>query len=153
MSALGDEVEPGVDQLLMKTEDELFEQLGRRARAIEGPEVLGDQSDFDVSFDPSDARDAFQDLGARIYQRWEREAFRLVCGDGHGDGADRERLVEAFGVGGTAVGAMITAGLASTFGLAPAIAAVIAAIVVKRFLRPAYEEFCAAWRGRLSSDG
>jgi hypothetical protein len=53
-----------------------------------------------------------------------------VCGTGSVDGADRKKLAEAFGVGGTAVAAMITAGLASTFGLAPAIAAVIAGIVV-----------------------
>jgi hypothetical protein len=80
-----------------------------------------------------------------------REAFGLVCGTGSGDGGDRKKLAEAFGVGGTAVAALITAGLASTFGLAPAIAAVIAAIVVKRFLRPAYEEFCVVWGDRLAA--
>jgi hypothetical protein len=145
---LGDEVEPAVDELLLENEDELLEQLGRRAHAIEGPAALDDQFDFDVSFDLSGARDAFRQLGARIYQRWEREAFGLVCGAGS-DGADREKLADAFGVGGTAVAAMITAGLASAFGLAPAIAAVIAAIVVKRFLQPAYEEFCVVWADRL----
>lgn len=149
MGALGDEVEPEVGELLLENEDELFEQLGRRAQAIEGPSALDDQFDFDVSFDLSGASDAFRQLGARIYQRWEREAFGLVCGSGSGDGADREKLADAFGVGGTAVAAMITAGLASAFGLAPAIAAVIAAIVVKRFLQPAYEEFCVVWGDRL----
>jgi hypothetical protein len=149
VSALGDEVEPAIDELLLENEDELFEQLGRRVQAIEGSSVLGDYFDFDVSFDPSGAREAFRRLGARIYQRWESEAFGLVCGTGSGDGGDRKKLAEAFGVGGTAVAAMITAGLASTFGLAPAIAAVIAAIVVKRFLRPAYEEFCVVWGDRL----
>jgi hypothetical protein len=147
VSATGDEVEPAVDQLLLENEDELFEQLG--LQAVEEPSALGDEFDFDVSFDPSGARDALRQLGARIYQRWEREAFGLVCGAGSGDGADRKKLAEAFGVGGTAVAAMIAAGLASTFGLAPAIAAVIAAIVVKRFLRPAYEEFCGVWGDRL----
>ena len=150
MSALGDDLEPAVDELLLENEDELFEQLGRRVQAIEGPSALGDQFDSEVSFDPSGAGEALRQLGARIYQRWEREAFGLVCGTGSGDEGDRKELSEAFGVGGTAVAAMITAGLASTFGLAPAIAAVIAAIVVKRFLRPAYEEFCVVWGERLA---
>jgi biopolymer transport protein ExbB/TolQ len=51
---------------------------------------------------------------------------------------------------GGGVAAYLATALVATFGLAPAIAAAIAAIVVRRFFKPAYQEFCKAWSERIA---
>ena len=153
MSRLSDQAQPAVAKLVQADEDQLFEQLGVRAQAIaQRPELAG-------SFEPAvtydqvamGPLDAVRDIGRRIYRRWEREAYLLVCGQEDEESGDRESLMAAFGIDGSAVAAILAAGLVSQLGLAPAIAAVVAAILVRRFFRPAYEEFCAAWGERLEA--
>jgi hypothetical protein len=146
---------PAVSKLIEGDEDQLFEELGIRARAIgASPEVSGS---FDpvVEFDEvaMGPLDAVADLGRRIYRRWEGEAHKLVCGGEGEDKEERQALQAAFRVDSATVASLIAAGLVSYFGLAPAIAAVVAAIIAKRFFRPVYEEFCAAWSERLAAAG
>jgi len=45
--------------------------------------------------------------------------------------------------------AMLAAALVSSFGWAPAIAAVVAALVVKLFFRSGYEIACQMWKEKL----
>jgi hypothetical protein len=154
MSNLNAQAEAAVASLIESDESQLYEQLGIRSRAIEqNPAVAG-------SFDPLVTFDAaamgpiedVRNLGKRIFRRWENEAFGLACGKRPDEAADRKAIGEAFGIGVTTVAALITTALVNAFGLAPAIAAVIAAIIVKRFFRPAYQEFCEFWGERLSAE-
>ena len=151
MSVLSQEAEPAVAQLLESDEAQLYEQLGIRTAAIEQqPEIAGSFAPS-VTFDAvaMGPLDSVRELGRRIFRRWESSAYGLACGTGVTDEGDRKSLADAFGVNGTAVAAFMAAMLVSHFGLAPAIAAVVAAIVVKRFFRPAYDEFCAVWGERI----
>lgn len=152
MSVLLEEAEAAVALLIESDESQLYEQLGIRVKAIEqNPEIAG-------SFDPSitydqvamGPLDSVRNLGWRICQRWERSAYDLVCGTSVTDEGDRKSVADSFGINGTAVAALMATLLVSHFGVAPAIAAVIGAIIVKRFFRPAYQEFCAFWGERIT---
>jgi hypothetical protein len=147
VSSLDDLAQPAVQKLLRADEDQLYEQLGLRLKALTiDPATAG-------SFDPAVAYDAAQmgvkedilALGKRIFERWNREAYLLLCGTGADEKQDRARVLQSFGLGEVAVAATLAGLLVTYLGLAPALAGVIAAIVCKRFFRPAYEEFCGAW--------
>jgi len=153
MTTLSDAAKVGVDELLQSDEDQLYEELGIRSRAIAGNVAVS------ASFMPAitaneiqamGAMDEVKKLGRRIFQRWNREAYHLLCGTEAEDEKDRSELRAAFGIGRSAVAATLTGMLVSSFGLAPAIAAVIAALFIKRFFQGAYEETCAFWKAQLA---
>jgi hypothetical protein len=153
MSNLTRQAEPVVEKLLQAEEDQLYEELGIRAKAMgQDPTVSG-------SFDPEVTYEAAQmglkedvlEFGQRLFRRWNAQAYELVCGAEAGQQQERSQLMNAFGVSDVAVAAVISSLLVSSVGLAPAIAAVVAALVVKRFFRPAYEEFCVTWKKSLES--
>ncbi len=143
-----------VAKLLESPEDQLYQELGIRARAIAAdPSLSG-------SFEPNVIHDAklmgplddIKDLGRRIFRRWNREAYDLICGGDPVDEKDREKVRNSFGLGDAAVAGSISALLIGSFGVAPTIATVIAALIIKRFFRPAYEETCNVWKEKLGAE-
>lgn len=153
MSALDAQANPAVKVLQESDEEQLYEELGIRLRAMEAEPGLAGNFQPAVTYEGTamGPLDEVRDLGRRIFSRWEKEAYGLVCGDQAADEKDRDKVLGAFGVedASTAVAAAIAAAMVSTFGLAPAIAAVIAALVVKRVMAPTAEEFCRWWGERL----
>jgi hypothetical protein len=147
MSILSTQAEPAVQSLLQDDEVQLYEQIGIRSKAIAENPTLAGYFEPSVVYEQAELglKEDVVELGQHIYQRWNREAYDLVCGSGSKDKKDREELAKAFGVSDVVVAASLAAVIVTNFGIAPAIAAVIAALVVKRFFRPAYEEFCQAW--------
>lgn len=153
MSVLSEEAESAVALLMESDESQLYEELGIRSAAIDQrPELAGSFAPL-VTFDEvaMGPLDSVRELGRRIFRRWENSAYGLACGTGVSDEGDRKALAGAFGGNSTTVAAFMAAMLVSQFGLAPAIAAVVAAIIVRRFFRPAYQEFCAAWGERIAA--
>lgn len=141
-----------IEMLLESEESQLYEQLGMRTQAITlNIETAG-------SFQPSITYDGaqmglkedIQDLGRRIFARWNYEIYSLVCGDDVDDQEDRQKILKAVGFGEVALASTITTVLISTFGIAPPLAIVMAAIITKRFFRPAYEELCEVWSFHIS---
>jgi hypothetical protein len=153
MNTISAQAESAVERLLKADEEQLYEQLGMRAKAIEKDPSIAGSFDPQVIYDQAQMglKDDILELGHRLFRRWNAEAYNLVCGSEEKDTKDRENLTKAFGVSDAAVAAILSATLVTTFGLAPAIAAVIAAIIVKRFCRPAYEEFCRVWQKHISN--
>lgn len=151
MSEPTKQTESAVANLLESDEDQLYEQLGIIAKA------MGGNPSVSASFQPkvtySEAvmgpMDDVRDLGKRIFRRWNKEAHKLICGSEEIDEKDREKLKQAFGFGEVTVAGALTGLLVTQFGLAPAIAAVLAALIAKRFFRPAYDEFCEFWKEKL----
>ena len=78
------------------------------------------------------------------------EAYKLICGSETEDQKDRKDLMKAFSTNDeVTIATALSVLLVTNLGLAPAIAAVVAALLVKRFFRPAYEEFCQTWKKNL----
>lgn len=145
------EAEPAVSKLLKADEDQLYEQLGIRAKAVAADPTVGSSFDPSVTYDQAEMglKEDVREFGQRLFRRWEVEAYKLICGSDYEDQQDRKELVNSFGVSDVAVAAALSALLVTHLGLVPALAAVIAALVVKHFFRPAYEEFCQVWNKKL----
>jgi hypothetical protein len=145
---LSDQAKSAVGELLGSDEDALFTELGARVQAINTDASLA--ADFGLDAIPLEgAKEVLRDIGRRLFKRWNAEAYKLVCGVSTDDEVAREEIAKSVGLGGVALGATIAGALVSSFGLAPAIAAVVGALVVKRFLQPTQEELCAIWKENL----
>ncbi len=144
--------EPVVDKLLRADEEQLYEQLGIRAKALARDPSIAGSFDIEILYDQTEmgAKEEVLKLGRRVFHRWNVEAHKLVCGTSTQDITERNKLRDAFGLSETAVAAVLSAFLVAQLGIAPVLAAVVAAILCKRFFNPAYEEFCTAWARNLS---
>jgi hypothetical protein len=139
--------EQALGRLLQSTEDQLYEQLGIRAKAIAANPALAGTFEPNVTYDGAamGPLDDVREYGRRLVRRWNREAYGLVCGSDSDDAKDRKTLLDAFGGGEVAVASALSALFVAHLGLAPALAAILAALTLKHFFRPAYDEFCGLW--------
>ena len=146
------EAEPVLRKLLGADENTLLEQLGIRARAYESrsPQVM--QLEANIAHDVAvmGPMDELRKIGSRLLARWSRELFKVMCGDAKDDAKDRESLLKAVGLGDVAVAGAITAFLGS-LGVAPALAVVIAALLVKRIIGPGAQTVCEYWAEQLKN--
>lgn len=85
-------------------------------------------------------------VGRRIFMRWSRTLHAFVCAPGPEDAELRAKLVHAIvGKGGGAT-AIVAGTLVASFGLSPAVAALLSALMLKLIVAPAAEELCASWQ-------
>ena len=152
MNDISRQAEPVIKNLLQSDLDQLYAELGMRAKTIATDITAAGKLDPEAKYDVETMGplDGLKRFGVRIFKRWNREAYELICGKNTEDEQDRQKLAKAIGLGDVAVASALTGLLVSSFGLAPAIATVLAALVVKRFFRPAHEEFCEVWKESLS---
>lgn len=152
MGTLSEIAKPAIAKLMEADENQLYELLGFRAKAIAEdplksgyfePQVTYDQAEMGIRVD-------VRDFGWRLFNRWNREVYDLVCNTSHKDQEDRKELVRAFGIDDVTVAAALTALLITYLGISPAIATIVATLVAKRFLRPTYDVFCEIWKENLA---
>jgi hypothetical protein len=133
-------------------EEALIKQLAMRVEATkENPAVAGSY-DPAVAYDFEHAglSDSLLDLGGRILHRWERELYGVVCGDAKEDAADRNSILTKIAGDDIALGAAV-GGVLISLGVGPAVAVVVAALVIKRIIHPAGNEVCKMWSERLKT--
>jgi lysophospholipase L1-like esterase len=100
------------------------------------------------------AVDDFFLLGRRIVARLHRELFGLLCGTSEADKTDRTALREAIGVGETALAAYLVGLLTGgAFALPAAVAAPVAALLMRRFFAATWEETCTVWGEKIGAAG
>ena len=150
MTDLKIQAESAVKNLLQSDEGQLLEELGMRTEAIAQDITKAGSFEPQVVYNAADMgpKDVLRDVGSRIFRRWNKEAYKLMCGKDPDDSKQRTELTKAIGLGDVAVAAALTSALIY-IGAAPAIATIIAAIIVKRFFASALEEFCEIWQENL----
>lgn len=143
--------DPEIQRLLQSDVDQLTEQLGMRiAVATRDFAKAAELYPKNVAADvlTMGIKDDLKELGKRVVRRWERSAYEIMCDADPDDTKARNDLKSALGLGeAAAIGALSTALIG--IGLMPALAPVLAAILVKKFFNPAYGEFCAYWKTKL----
>lgn len=152
MANLQKVAKPAVDKLLKKDEDQLYKELGMRTKALAKDPLLMTRSfDLEVVYDMAamGPMDDVRALGQQLFKRWTVEANKLLCGTTAEDKEDRDKLRNSFGIDDVTVAAALAALLVVQLGIPAAIAAVVAALLIKRFFHPTYEEFCKAWTKHL----
>jgi len=154
MTTVEQRAEPGLKKLLGADEHTLLEQLGMRARAAQAG--VASAADYNpvltYSMHEMGPLDDLRDVGRRLLKRWMRELHKVACGDADQDKADRESIIKTLGLGDVAVGGAIAAVLVGSFAVAPAVATVIAALIVKRIVEPAGQEICKFWDEQLQEN-
>jgi hypothetical protein len=142
-----------MEKLMQSDVEQLYAELGLRQKAIqEDPRQAGlfeTTAAFDAPF--AGPMDSLRELGRDFFRRVSKDAYNLVCGRDKEDADERKKIQDAFRVDATTVAAALSAALVSWFGWAPAIAGVVAALVMKLFFKNAYEATCDIWKKSLPS--
>jgi uncharacterized membrane protein YdfJ with MMPL/SSD domain len=151
MADMRNQAQPALEKLLQSDPDQLYAELGLRQKAIQVDPQQAAMFETTATYDAAFAGplDVLKDFGRKFFNRFSKDAYALVCGTDQQNSEERKKIVEAFGGGQVAVASALTAALMSWFGWAPAIAAVIAALIVKLFFKNAHTAMCDVWKQRL----
>jgi hypothetical protein len=151
MADLKDQAQPALERLLQSEPDQLFTELGLRQKAIENDPTQAGLFEITATYDAPFAGplDVLKEFGQRFFDRVNKDLYNLVCGDDANNANERKKLLDAFGLGGVAFAGVLTSVLISSFGWAPAIATVVAALVVKLFFNNAQAAMCEVWKKHL----
>ena len=147
MTDLKKQAEAAMQNLLQSDEQQLFEELGMRTQAITRDITKAGSFEPQISYAEAEMglKETLGRIGRRLFRRWNREAYKLLCGDDPDDKEQRTELASAIGISDVAAATALTSALIY-LGAAPALAAIIAAIIVKKFFAPTYQEFCGIWK-------
>jgi hypothetical protein len=92
-------------------------------------------------------------LGRRILARWSRTMHDFLCKSGGEEEDLRERLMSALTNRDGGAVALLAGALVAAFGVSPAVAALVAALLMKLVIGPAKDELCQSWAASLASAG
>jgi lysophospholipase L1-like esterase len=133
-----------VNALLATDSDRLVSEIGRRSAIMElSPDAAGELQLEIPQFEEGFV-DTFRELGQKVLDRWQRELYRLMCGDGGAATEERDKLRSALGLEQAAMVGAISAALMA-IAVPPLIAPLLAAIIVKNGINPAWEVTCEVW--------
>jgi hypothetical protein len=152
------EIEVLVESLWELDEDQLAAQIGDRAQAI-GDDAAGlgtrgiDPASLD-SIDVNVAARASIDLrllesGQRLFDRVNPLVYELMCQPLGNDPQTQKILDEAIGQNYTKAAGMLAPVLISGLGLAPAIATLLATLIIKKIANYTATEICDTWKQNL----
>jgi hypothetical protein len=130
-------------------EEALLVVLGKQEKVIAANPALAADPMLNPTYDSTHMGviDDVKAVGRRVMKRWNRELYRLVCGAETSE--ERDKLLAALNLGETAAIAAVASLLLA---IAPAaVAAPLAALLVKSFLLPAKDELCAVWGEELDA--
>jgi hypothetical protein len=141
-----------VVSLQNSTEPDLFAALAQRVQeATQGSSGIARMTAIDLDRLPRDS--ATVALGRRILARWSRATYDFLCKSGGSDDDLRHRLMSALTGREGGAPALLAGTLVAAFGLSPAVAALVAALLMKLVIAPAKDELCQSWAAALNAAG
>lgn len=152
------EIEVIVESLWELDEDQLAAQIGSRALAI-GDDVagLGTRGIDSASLDSIDVNVAARasidprllEAGQRLFDRVNPLVYDLMCKPLGNDPETQKILDEAIGQNYTKAAGMLAPVLISGLGLAPAIATLLATLIIKKIANYTATGICDTWKQTL----
>lgn len=138
------------DRLTVMSTADLYAALGQRiSSTARENRTIGIDSPIDI--DALKRTNAIQELGQRVFRRWSIALHQFVCSEGGEDDDLRQKVFRALtGKDGGSV-ALIAGILVAAFGASPAIAAIVATLLVRILVNPAADELCKAWANSLKA--
>jgi len=152
------EIEVIVESLWELDEDQLAAQIGDRAQAIEDDVAgLGTRGIDPTSLDSIDVNVAARasidlrllEAGQRLFDRVNPLVYELMCQPLGNDPQTQKILDEAIGQNYTKAAGMLAPVLISGLGLAPAIATLLATLIIKKIANYTATEICDTWKQNL----
>ncbi|MFL5757077.1 MAG: hypothetical protein ACJ77N_12355 [Chloroflexota bacterium] len=149
MTDLHERARVAAEQLQDVDDDELYQQLGLRIRAIErDPSIAGDLSPDVPATEMGISFVDLREFGRRTFVTLSAPAMGVVCA-GAGEGHSLEALLRSFGTSGTAVTAALTTVLIGQLAIAPAVAGIVATLVVGKVAPATLQGLCGGWGRKL----
>ncbi|NQE38538.1 hypothetical protein [Microcoleus asticus] len=152
------EIEVLVESLWELDEDQLAAQIGDRAQAIEDDAAgLGTRGIDPASLDSIDVNVAARasidlkllEAGQQLFDRVNPLVYELMCQPLGNDPQTQKILDEAIGQNYTKAAGMLTPVLISGLGLAPAIATLLATLIIKKIANYSATAICDNWKQNL----
>ena len=152
------EIEVLVESLWELDEEQLAAQIGARAQAIEeDAAALGTREIDSASLDSIDVNVAARasiertllEAGQRLFDRVNPLVYELMCQPLGNDPQTQKILDEAIAQNYTKAAGMLAPVLISGFGLAPAIATLLATLIIKKIANYSATEICDSWKQNL----
>ena len=147
-----------VESLWELDEDQLAAQIGDRAQAIEddaaglGTKGIdpGSLDSIDVGFASKGAIDPrLLEAGKRLFDRVNPLVYELMCKPLGNDSETQKILDEAINQNYTKAASMLAPVLVNGVGLAPAIATLLATLIIKKIANYAATGICETWQQNL----
>jgi hypothetical protein len=136
------------DELLQSDVSQLYTTLQMRRELIASDPAAAGDFGVDATHAAADmgpdALAALREFGARYFASVSEQVYGLICGSDADDAGLRNKLLSVFTDKST-FAALLAGIIVTQIGLAPALAAVVAALVVKLFAAPAYSIMCDMW--------
>jgi hypothetical protein len=140
-----------MQQLLDLDEDQLKAQLGIQAQGIAANPSIASIEAVDVDAAPRGIIDAKAlEFGQRLFNRINQGAYEIMCEDPFGDRSETlQQLEQALNDNYVKAAGILAPALVSGLGLAPAIATIIATIIVKKIAQGSANLICETWQKTL----
>jgi len=154
------EVEVLVESLWELDEDQLQAQIGSRVQAI-GDDVAGrgargvdpaSLESIDVNVAARASIDqTFLDAGRQLFDRVNPLTYELMCKPLGGDDAETRKILdETINQNYTKAAGMLAPVLVSGVGLAPAVATLLATLIIKKIAKTGANAICETWEKSLA---
>lgn len=145
-----------VQKIYPLDEDVLVAKLGILAEEM-GGDLTGKSAPRGVSVDSIDLEagtraaipPGVRELGQKVFNQVNAEAYKILCTP-LGDESTRETLDKALEENYTKAAGMLAPVLVSSLGLAPSVAAIIAALIIKRISKDIAGGICSTWEKSLN---